>query len=38
MDDNNERSMDSKSSADNVEQYLQALEKTDYETLYYSQE
>lgn len=38
MNDDNERSMDSNSSADNVEQHLQALEKTDYETLYYSQE
>lgn len=32
------KTMDSNSSADNVDEYLQELEKADYERLYYSQE
>ena len=38
MDDNNKQSIDTNSSAENVEQHLQELEKKDYELLYYSQE
>ncbi|WP_201537137.1 hypothetical protein [Psychrobacter ciconiae] len=34
----NNKSFDNKSSAENVEQHLQELEKADYELLYYSQE
>ena len=34
----NMKSLDANSSAENVEQHLQELEKTDYELLYYSQE
>lgn len=33
-----ENPMDEKTSAENVEQHLQELEKADYERLYYSQE
>ncbi len=33
-----ENSMDEKTSAENVEQHLQELEKAHYELLYYSQE
>ena len=36
MDD--KKFMDTNSSAENVEQHLQELEKAEYETLYYSQE
>ncbi|MEK6219305.1 MULTISPECIES: hypothetical protein [unclassified Psychrobacter] len=32
------KSLDTNSSAENVEQHLQELEKADYERLYYSQE
>ena len=32
------KTMDRNSSADNVDEYLQELEKADYERLYYSQE
>ena len=32
------KSLDTNSSAENVEQHLQELEKADYELLYYSQE
>ena len=32
------KSLDTHSSAENVEQHLQELEKADYERLYYSQE
>ena len=35
---NNKKSLDTNSSAENVEQHLQELEKADYEILYYSQE
>lgn len=35
---NNKKSPDASSSAENVEQHLQELEKADYELLYYSQE
>ena len=35
---NDKQAMDANSSADNVEQHLQELEKADYERLYYSQE
>ena len=35
---NNKKSLDTNSSAENVEQHLQELEKADYERLYYSQE
>ena len=35
---NNKKSLDTNSSAENVEQHLQELEKVDYERLYYSQE
>ncbi|MBA2057080.1 hypothetical protein H0262_04165 [Psychrobacter cryohalolentis] len=34
----NRKSLDTNSSAENVEQHLQELEKADYERLYYSQE
>ncbi|WP_133105080.1 hypothetical protein [Psychrobacter sp. S4(2024)] len=34
----NKKSLDTNSSAENVEQHLQELEKADYERLYYSQE
>lgn len=34
----NKKSLDTNSSAENVEQHLQELEKADYELLYYSQE
>ncbi|MFZ2845021.1 hypothetical protein [Psychrobacter sp.] len=34
----NKKFLDTNSSAENVEQHLQELEKTDYELLYYSQE
>ncbi|MDA5134359.1 hypothetical protein [Psychrobacter sp. ANT_H3] len=34
----NKQSIDANSSAENVEQHLQELEKKDYELLYYSQE
>jgi len=34
----NKKSLDKHSSAENVEQHLQELEKADYELLYYSQE
>ena len=34
----NKKSLDANSSAENVEQHLQELEKADYELLYYSQE
>ena len=34
----NKKSLDTNSSAENVEQHLQELEKVDYERLYYSQE
>lgn len=34
----NNKSLDNNSSAENVEQHLQELEKADYELLYYSQE
>lgn len=34
----NNKSFDNKSSAENVEQHLQELEKADFELLYYSQE
>ena len=34
----NKKPMDTNSSAEHVEQYLQELEKADYELLYYSQE
>ena len=35
---NDKQSIDNNSSAANVEQHLQELEKADYELLYYSQE
>ena len=35
---NDKKSLDTNSSAENVEQHLQELEKADYERLYYSQE
>ena len=35
---NNKKSLHTNSSAENVEQHLQELEKADYELLYYSQE
>ena len=35
---NDKKSLDTNSSAENVEQHLQELEKADYELLYYSQE
>ena len=35
---NDKQSIDANSSAENVEQHLQELEKKDYELLYYSQE
>ena len=35
---NNKKSLNINSSAEHVEQHLQALEKADYELLYYSQE
>ena len=35
---NNKKKSDTNSSAENVEQHLQELEKADYERLYYSQE
>ena len=35
---NNNKPLDTTSSAANVEQHLQELEKADYELLYYSQE
>ena len=35
---NDKQSIDNNSSAANVEQHLQELEKVDYELLYYSQE
>ncbi|HSP85227.1 MAG TPA: hypothetical protein VLN09_05725 [Psychrobacter sp.] len=35
---NDKQSIDANSSAENVEQHLQELEKADYELLYYSQE
>ena len=34
----NKKFLDTNSSAENVEQHLQELEKADYELLYYSQE
>ena len=34
----NKKSLHTNSSAENVEQHLQELEKAEYETLYYSQE
>lgn len=38
MTDNDKKPMSVHSSAASVEQHLKELEKTDYETLYYSQE
>ena len=38
MTDNDKKPMSVHSSAASVEQHLRELEKTDYETLYYSQE
>ena len=35
---NDKKLLDTNSSAENVEQHLQELEKVDYELLYYSQE
>lgn len=35
---NDKKLLDTNSSAENVEQHLQELEKADYELLYYSQE
>ena len=35
---NDKKLLDTNSSAENVEQYLQELEKADYDRLYYSQE
>ena len=35
---NDKKSLDTNSSAENVEQHLHELEKADYERLYYSQE
>ena len=35
---NDKKLLDTNSSAEHVEQYLQELEKADYELLYYSQE
>ncbi|SLJ85362.1 hypothetical protein [Psychrobacter sp. DAB_AL43B] len=36
--ENDKQSIEANSSAENVEQHLQELEKADYELLYYSQE